>query len=115
MAAKKKVETVEKVETEEVNAYLTRPVILKDYEVLKYIIVTERTQRLQDSDNAMVFAVNKRASKLEIKCAVEAVFQAKVKSVNTIQCTGKKRRVGRYEGKLADLRKPSSDSIHPSI
>lgn len=105
MAAKKKVETVEKVETEEVNAYLTRPVILKDYEVLKYIIVTERTQRLQDSDNAMVFAVNKRASKLEIKRAVEAVFQAKVKSVNTIQCTGKKRRVGRYEGKLADYKK----------
>lgn len=92
-------------ETEEIQAYVTRPVLLKDYDILKYIIITEETQRLQNEENAMVFACKKTATKLEIKAAVEALFEAKVKSVNTIRKTGKTRRVGRYTGKLADYKR----------
>ena len=48
----------------------------------------------------MVFAVAKKATKLEIKAAIQAIFNAKVKSVNTRNVLPKTRRVGRYSGKL---------------
>lgn len=92
-AAEKKVE--EPVE------YVTRPAIIKDFSIVKYVIVTEETQKLQATDNAMVFAVAKKATKLEIKAAIQAIFNAKVKSVNTRNVLPKTRRVGRFSGKLA--------------
>lgn len=85
--------------------FKTRPAVIKDYSILKYVINTEETQKLQNSDNAIVFAVSKTATKPEIKAAVQAIFSAKVKSVNTIRVTGKTKRVGRYEGKLPDYKK----------
>lgn len=90
---------------EEVPEYVTRPAILKDFEILKYLIVTEESQRLRDKENALVFAVDKKATKPEIKAAVQAVFHAKVKSVNTMMMQPKTRRVGRYSGKLPTYKK----------
>ncbi len=89
----------------EITAFKTRPIVAKDYSILKHVINTEETQRLQTTDNAIVFAVSKTATKTEIKAAVQAIFSAKVKSVNTIRVTGKSKRVGRYEGKLPDYKK----------
>ena len=100
--AKKKVETP--VE-EEIQEYITRPVLLKDFQILKGEIVTEETQHLTQTQNALVFAVDKKANKYEIKNAIEALFHAKVKSVNTMNKTGKRRRAGRYVGKLPDYKK----------
>lgn len=100
----KKAVKAEKKEPE-VKPYITRPVIDKDYGILKYQIVSEQTQALQDKDNALVFAVSKTATKMEIKAAIEALFQAKVKNVNTQNKTGKNRRVGKYSGKLPDYKK----------
>ncbi len=94
--ASKKAET----KAEEVVEYVTRPAIIKDFSIVKYVIVTEETQKLQATDNAMVFAVAKKATKLEIKAAIQAIFNAKVKSVNTRNVLPKTRRVGRYSGKL---------------
>lgn len=102
---KKAAEEVSQVEEPSVPTYVTRPMVLKDFNILKYIIATEETLTLRDTQNALVFAVDKKATKTEIKAAIEAVFQAKVKSVNTRNVTGKKRRVGRYTGKLADYKK----------
>lgn len=85
--------------------YATRPAIIKDYSIIKYIIVTEETQRLEQSDNAMVFAVDKKATKLEIKSAIQAIFRAKVSKVNTMNIRSKSKKVGRYEGKLPSYKK----------
>lgn len=93
-----------KVEEEKVELVSRLP-ILKDYEVIKYLIVTEASQKLRDNDNAMVFAVDVKATKLEIKAAVQAIFNAKVKSVNTSKVNPKIRRVGRYSGKLPQYKK----------
>lgn len=101
MAEEKKVTEAE----QEIPEFNFRPALIKDFDLLKYMIITEETQSLQQHENAMVFAVDKKASKLEIKRAVQAIFGAKVKSVNTINVTGKKKRVGRYEGKLPDYKK----------
>ena len=84
---------------EETVEFVTRPAIIKDFSIIKHIIVTEETQ------NAMVFAVDKKATKLEIKAAVQAIFSAKVKSVNTMNIPSKTRRVGRYSGKLPQYKK----------
>ena len=45
-----------------------------------------------------VFAVDKRANKTQIKFAVEEIFGVKVDKVNTANCRGKLKRMGRYEG-----------------
>lgn len=89
----------------ELPTFKTRPACQKDYAILKHMIATEETQKLRDTDNAIVLAVEKTATKTEIKAAVQAVFGVKVKSVNTIRVTGKTKRVGRYEGKLPDYKK----------
>lgn len=94
-----------KVNEPETQEFFSRPVVLKDYSILKYLIVTEATQKLQTEENALVFACDRKANKNEIKAAVQAMFRAKVKSVNTIQKTGKKRRVGRYTGKNPDYKR----------
>lgn len=82
-----------------------RPAIIKDFEILKHMIVTEETQMLRDKENALVFAVDTKADKLEIKNAVQAIFGAKVKSVNTINVRRKPKRVGRYSGFLPAYKK----------
>lgn len=89
----------------EVPTFATRPAIVKDYSIIKHRIVTEETQRLQAEENALVFAVDKKATKLEIKAAIQAIFSAKVKSVNTRNIQRKIRRVGRYEGFLPQYKK----------
>ena len=60
-------------------------------------ILTEKSY--QDIANKKyVFRVAKSANKTEIKHAVETIFEVSVESVHTINCRGKKKRMGRYEG-----------------
>jgi large subunit ribosomal protein L23 len=60
-------------------------------------VLTEKSY--QDIANKKyVFRVAKAANKTEIKLAVESIFEVSVESVNTVNCRGKKKRMGRYEG-----------------
>ena len=60
-------------------------------------ILTEKSY--QDIANKKyVFRVAKAANKTEIKLAVESIFDVSVESVHTVNCRGKKKRMGRYEG-----------------
>lgn len=51
------------------------------------------------------FIVNKKATKTEIKNAVEEIFNVKVEKVNTVNRDGKMKRVGRHEGRTAASKK----------
>jgi ribosomal protein L23 len=51
------------------------------------------------------FKVDTRANKSEIKKAVETIFGVKVKQVNTMNITGKKKRMGANVGKRPDWKK----------
>lgn len=51
------------------------------------------------------FKVAKSANKIEIAKAVEELFGVKVAKVNTMNCNGKNRRMGKYEGKTPDWKK----------
>ena len=73
-------------------------------EILKAPIVTEKTNNLSN-ENVYVFKVDKKANKTQIKQAVEKVFSVKVESVNTVNATTKKKRVGRYAGRTNKRKK----------
>lgn len=68
-------------------------------------IITEKTMRLQSDNNTVTFEVKKGSNKTEVKQAIEAIFDVKVESVNIVNVSGKKKRVGRYEGTTASVRK----------
>ena len=67
-------------------------------------IITEKSESLK-ANNVYVFKVLKKANKTQIKNAVEKAFNVKVASVNTLNMTVKKRRVGRYVGKTNAYKK----------
>ena len=52
-----------------------------------------------------VFEVDKRATKSQIKNAVEKIFDVKVEKVNTVNVQGKLKRQGRTQGYTADYKK----------
>ena len=57
------------------------------------------------AEGKYVFVVAKAANKIEIAKAVAEVFKVKVAKVNTVNVTGKKKRMGRTEGKRPDYKK----------
>ena len=61
-------------------------------EIIKHPIQTEKAVRLMESDNKLTLIVDLKASKNEIRKAVEELFQVKVVNVNTlITMQGKKK------------------------
>ena len=73
-------------------------------DIIKAPIVTEKSSDLA-KNNVIVFSVDVRANKTQIKQAVEHIFDVKVESVNTINVKPKTRRVGRYAGKTNKVKK----------
>ena len=60
-------------------------------------ILTEKATRIME-ENKYTFDVTPKATKPEIKAAIEDLFQVKVVKVNTQQLPRKKRRVGKFVG-----------------
>ncbi len=75
------------------------------YQVIKEPHITEKATLQKETANQISFKVNKRANKIEIKKAVEALLKTKVTDVRTINVLGKKRRVGKNMGKRPDWKK----------
>ena len=71
--------------------------------IIKPVITEKSMDSLQEGK--YTFKVDKNANKLEIAKAVEELFDVKVAKVNTVNCKGKSRRVGRFEGKKPDWKK----------
>ena len=79
---------------------------MKDrYGVVRKARLTEKSMTLQESNNQIVVQVDPQANKIEIKDAVEKLFNVKVSDVRTINVQGKKKRIGRHMGKRADWKK----------
>ncbi len=68
-------------------------------------VVTERSTTLGDEQDAFTFIVAEDANKIEIKRAVEELFDVKVRAVNTMRYRGKVRRVGRSTGRRPGFKK----------
>ena len=69
----------------------------KYLEILKAPVITEKSE-IARSEGKFTFKVDPRANKIEIKEAIEKLFNVKVISIRTINVKPKKRRVGRYYG-----------------
>ena len=67
-------------------------------------VVTEKSSD-GIAEGKYTFKVNKKATKIDIKRAVEKLFEVKVLNVNTVTVKGKEKRVGRNVGKTSDWKK----------
>jgi large subunit ribosomal protein L23 len=68
------------------------------HDVILKPLVTEKAVNLAQEQNKYTFYVDRKANKIEIKNAIEEIFNVKVTAVNTMTVRDKKKRVGRYEG-----------------
>ena len=68
-------------------------------------VVTEKTTRERDAKNEVAFKVARSANKIEIKNAVEELFDVDVTAVRTMSVPGKLKRLGRFEGRRAGWKK----------
>lgn len=53
-------------------------------EIILYPLITERTSRMVERENKITFIVNRRATKHDIKRAIERLYGVKVEKVNTV-------------------------------
>lgn len=67
------------------------------YKVIIEPVLTEKSVNLKEI-NQYIFKVNKDATKIEVKKAVEELFKVKVKEVRIVNTKPKKARMGRFEG-----------------
>lgn len=74
-------------------------------EIIKAPVVTEKSANISADGKKVVLKVSKDANKVQIRQAVEKVFDVKVTNVNTVNVRAKKKRVGRYEGKTKAYKK----------
>ncbi len=74
------------------------------YDVIIAPVITEKATMLAEK-NQVVFKVRKDATKPEIKAAVEALFNVKVKAVNTLNVKGKVKRFRGRLGRRPDVKK----------
>ena len=67
------------------------------HDIIQTASLTEKSTLLSDKLNKYVFRVSPRANKIQIKNAIEKLFQKKVVSVNTANYAGKKKRERRAD------------------
>ncbi len=77
---------------------------LRHYDVIVAPVITEKSTMVSDN-NQVVFKVAPKATKPEIKAAVEALFGVKVTAVNTLVRKGKTKRFRGTVGRQSDVKK----------
>jgi len=75
------------------------------YDIIRCPIVTEKTTQQKELHNKVSFEVDRRANRVEIKKAVEKIFDVRVNEVRTLQVKGKVKQRGRIIGKRKDWKK----------
>jgi large subunit ribosomal protein L23 len=75
------------------------------YHIIKRPLVTEKSSVQKEASNQVTFEVHPEANKIEIRKAVEALFKVKVLKVHTANFEGKKKRLGKHQGKRSDWKK----------
>ena len=75
------------------------------HDVIERPIVTEKSAIAREASNIATFRVDPKATKHDIRRAVEQLFSVKVQSVRTMQQQGKKKRVGKFIGRKPTWKK----------
>ena len=82
---------------------LKSPVVTEKSVILKEDSTDENSDRKQGQ--ILTFRVDRKATKPEIKSAVEEIFNVKVAVVRTVQYEGKMKKRGRQEGRRPNFKK----------
>jgi len=76
------------------------------HNIIKGPCLTEKSNIVQELQGTVVFKVDPRANKIEIKHAVEELFNVKVSTVKTLRVHGKQKRMGvKSMGRTNDWKK----------
>lgn len=75
------------------------------YSIILQPLITEKTTRMKDDHNKLAFIVHQSANKVEIKKAIEALFNVTVLKIRTLNMTGKIKRFGVHQGKRSNWKK----------
>ena len=78
---------------------------MDDYNIIIKPLVTEQGMHFANTRNAYSFEVNRKANKIQIRNAVEKLYNVKVTKVRTANCLGKPRRRGRHFGRTPNWKK----------
>jgi large subunit ribosomal protein L23 len=78
---------------------------MKITDVIRRPLITEKTTVAREASNTVVFEVAARATKVDIKRAVEKLLGSKVADVRTSISHGKFKRQGRFIGQRSDWKK----------
>jgi len=78
---------------------------MSQYDIIRRPVITEKTSIQKEVSNQFTFEVDRMANRVEIKKAVEGIFNVKVAGVRTMQVKGKAKRRGWIVGKRRDWKK----------
>ncbi len=77
---------------------------MNKYDIIISPVLTEKSYD-GIADKKYTFKVATSSTKTQIKVAIEDIFGVKVAKVNTVNVSGKKKRMGKNEGKTSDFKK----------
>lgn len=75
------------------------------YDIIRRPLITEKSNIQKDEHNQYSFEVNRDSNRIEIRRAIESIFNVKVLSVRTLHVKGKVTRRGKIMGKRKDWKK----------
>lgn len=79
--------------------------MIPEHIVKRPLVLTEKGTRLREGHNQYMFEVAQTANKIQIRDAVETLFNVKVDSVRTLNVRGRMRRMGRSKAKTRNWKK----------
>jgi len=74
------------------------------HQIVRRPVVTEKGTALKEQ-NKYLFEVDRRATKVQIRQAVESLFHVKVAAIHTVAMRGREKRLGRFVGRTSDWKK----------
>jgi large subunit ribosomal protein L23 len=75
------------------------------YQIIRKPVITEKGLGAKETQSTLVFEVAAKATKTEVKEAVQRIFKVRVDSVRTANFPGKERRRGKFSGYRPDWKK----------
>lgn len=73
--------------------------------ILRRPLITEKSTARQGEANQYFFEVDKKATKRDVRDAIESIFKVSVTAVRTANVPGKRKRVGKNVGMTSDWKK----------
>ena len=71
---------------------------MSPYDVIRRPVITEKANDLKEREDTLCVEVDRRATALDVRRAVEIVFKVKVADVRVMNVRGKQKRLGRFQG-----------------